>query len=105
MTDPTEPAQISTEALQRWQTLAPDTRLELALTKADLDNLLLGLRNIVIGQNELVTAVSAHIAQDGEQAIESMMSAGDLCRISFDKINTFISAVMAGATPADKGAV
>lgn len=102
MTDPAEPAQITAEALARWQIIPADTRLELSLTKTDLDNLLLGLRNIIIGQNQMVTAFSAHIAQDGDQAIEAMMSAGDLCRISFDKINTFISAVMAGATPAGK---
>lgn len=38
--------QIPPAALERWQTFADDTPLQLTLTKGDLDNLLLALRNL-----------------------------------------------------------
>ncbi len=109
MTDETEGAgaaeptfvqiQISPEALERWKDLAGDVPLKVALAKSEFDHLLLGLRSLVIGQNQLVAALTAHINQDSKTAAESLVAADQLCVGAFNRINAFISAVMETASP------
>ncbi|QRG04507.1 hypothetical protein EZH22_15020 [Xanthobacter dioxanivorans] len=96
--------QISTAALERWQTFADDAPLDVRLTKADLDNLLLALRNLAIGQSELVAALSAHTDQDLGGCVDSMMRASELSRLAFGRINALVAAVMDKAEPAAAGA-
>lgn len=99
MTDPVEAPQIAPAALDRWAAFPPDAPLQLSLTKADLDNLLLGLRTLAIGQGELAAALSAHTSQDLEGCVDGLMQASALARSSFGRINAFISAVMGKAAP------
>lgn len=98
MTDKSE-AQIAPEAIARWSRLPEDVPLRLALTRADLDNLLLGLRTLAIGQSELAAALVAHINQDHGACHEAVLRAGDLSHAAFGRINAFVGAIMAGAAP------
>lgn len=91
--------QISPEALERWRALDGDVPLKVALAKSEFDHLLLGLRSVVIGQSQLVSAVTAHINQDPKAAAEALLTADQLCVAAFNRINAFISAVMETATP------
>lgn len=100
MTDDTEAPQIPPEAIARWTALPEETPLTLALTRGDLDNLLLALRTLAIGQSELVAAIAAHTNQDHGACLDSMMRAGDLSRSAFGRINALVGAIMAGAEPA-----
>ncbi|MFG1350173.1 hypothetical protein [Xanthobacter autotrophicus] len=97
--DTTDTPQIPPAALERWQTFADDTPLQLTLTKGDLDNLLLALRNLAIGQSELVAALAAHTNQDQEAAVDAMVRANEVARAAFGRINALISAVMSRAVP------
>ncbi|MFS8037490.1 hypothetical protein ACI7BZ_11095 [Xanthobacter sp. AM11] len=99
MTGTSDEGGIAQVALERWNTLEEGVPLALALTRADIDNLLLGLRNLAIGQNRLVAALSAHSNQDFNGCMEAMKLSNELTVASFDRINAFITAVMAGATP------
>ncbi|MDI4666213.1 hypothetical protein K9U40_18070 [Xanthobacter autotrophicus] len=92
--------QIPPAALERWQTFADDTPLQLTLTKGDLDNLLLSLRSLAIGQSELVAALAAHTNQDQNASVDAMVRANEVARMAFGRINALISAVMGAATPA-----
>lgn len=98
-----EASQIAPAALERWQTFADDTPLQLTLTKGDLDNLLLALRNLAIGQSEMVAALAAHTNQDQNASVEAMVRANEVARMAFGRINALISAVMGAATPAPGG--
>lgn len=99
MTSHSEPAQLAPEAIARWTGLPEDAPLRLTLTRADLDNLLLGLRTLAIGQSELAAALVAHLNQDPGACHEAVLRAGDLSRAAFGRINGFVGAVMAGAVP------
>lgn len=103
MTDDTAPS-IAPEAIARWTALSEDAPLRLALTRADLDNLLLGLRTLAIGQSELVAAMAAHTNQDHGACVDAMMRAGELSRAAFDRINALVGAVMTGAVIAGASA-
>lgn len=92
-------AQIPPEAIARWNAVDAATPLALTLTKADLDNLLLGLRNVAISQSQIITALSAHTAQEHEQCMDAIMNANTLCMASFNRINALISTVMSTAAP------
>lgn len=107
MTEPSQPApegagtpHLSPAALERWAHLPEDAPLALALTRGDLDNLLLALRNLAIGQNELVVALSAHTQQDMDGCIEALMRANEVSRSAFARITAFIGAVMETSSPA-----
>lgn len=109
MTEPSQPVpegagtpHLSPAALERWASLPEDAPLAFALTRGDLDNLLLALRNLAIGQNELVVALSAHTEQDMDGCVEALMRANEVSRSAFARITGFIGAVMATAAP--KGA-
>lgn len=99
MTDDMEEPQISAAAMERWQGLAEETPLRLTLTRGDLDNLMLALRNMAIGQSELVAALSAHTNQDLNGCVDAMMRAGALSRAAYDRVTALIAAVMASAEP------
>lgn len=99
MTDHSEAAQIAPEAIARWTGLAGDAPLRIALTRTDLDNLLLGLRTLAIGQSELAAALVAHLNQDPGACHEAVMHAGELSRAAFGRINAFAGAIMASAVP------
>lgn len=103
MTDDTAPS-IAPEAIARWTALSEDAPLRLALTRADLDNLLLGLRTLAIGQSELVAAMAAHTNQDHGAYVDAMMRAGELSRAAFDRINALVGSVMTGAVIAGASA-
>lgn len=96
----TNAPQIPPAALERWQTFADDTPLQLTLTRGDLDNLLLALRNLAIGQSELVAALAAHTNQDQEASVDAMVRANEVARMAFGRINGLIGAVMSRAAPA-----
>jgi len=98
-TDPDAQVQIPPEAIARWNAVEGATPLALTLTKDDLDNLLLGLRNIAISQSQIITALSAHTAQEHEQCMDAIMTANTLCMASFNRINALISTVMSTAAP------
>ncbi|MCL8384405.1 MULTISPECIES: hypothetical protein [Xanthobacter] len=99
MTEDSEAAQIAPQAIARWTGLPEDAPLRISLTRADLDNLLLGLRTLAIGQSELAAALVAHINQDPGECHEAVLRAGDLSRAAFGRINGFAGAIMAGAVP------
>ncbi|MFG1320645.1 hypothetical protein [Xanthobacter autotrophicus] len=99
----TDAPQIPPAALERWQTFADDTPLQLTLTKGDLDNLLLALRNLAIGQSELVAALAAHTNQDQEGSVDAMVRANEVARMAFGRINALIGAIMGAAAPAPGG--
>lgn len=99
MTDHSEAAQIAPQAITRWTGLPEDAPLRISLTRADLDNLLLGLRTLAIGQSELAAALVAHINQDPGACHEAVLRAGDLSRAAFSRINGFTGAIMARAVP------
>lgn len=99
MTSHSEPAQLAPEAIARWTGLPEEAPLRFALTRADLDNLLLGLRTLAIGQSELAAALVAHLNQDHGTCHEAVLRAGELSQAAFGRINGFVGAVMAGAVP------
>ena len=99
MTSHSEPAQLAPEAIARWTGLPEEAPLRLALTRADLDNLLLGLRTLAIGQSELAAALVAHLNQDHGACHEAVLLAGELSQAAFGRINGFVGAVMAVAVP------
>lgn len=99
MTSHSEPAQLAPEAIARWTGLPEEAPLRLALTRADLDNLLLGLRTLAIGQSELAAALVAHLNQDHGACHEAVLRAGELSQAAFGRINGFVGAVMAVAVP------
>lgn len=100
MTEDTATPQIPAAALERWQAFAEDAPLALTLTRADLDNLLLALRNLAIGQSEMAAALSAHTSQDPEGCMDAMVRASELSRSAFGRINALIGAVMGKAQAA-----
>ncbi|MCG5235686.1 hypothetical protein [Xanthobacter oligotrophicus] len=95
--------QIPPAAMERWQAFADDTPLQLTLTKGDLDNLLLALRNLAIGQSELVAALAAHTNQDQDGSVDAMVRANEVARMAFGRINALIGAIMGAAVPAPGG--
>lgn len=99
MSDDSNEPQIPQAALDRWGAIADDVPLQLALTRGDMDNLMLALRNLAIGQSQLVAALSAHTNQDLEGCVEAMTRANELCLSSFERINALISAIMQTAAP------
>lgn len=99
-----EAGDISAAALARWDTLRDAGPLDLRLSRDDFDNLLLGLRNMAISQSHLVAALSAHVDQDMARAVDGMMAASTLSAAAFARINRFIAAVMASATPDERQA-
>ena len=99
MTSHSEPAQLAPEAIARWTGLPEEAPLRFALTRADLDNLLLGLRTLAIGQSELAAALVAHLNQDHGACHEAVLRAGELSQAAFGRINGFVGAVMAVAVP------
>lgn len=99
MADETQEPQISQAALERWQSIAQETPVRLSLTRGDLDNLMLALRNMAIGQSELVAALSAHTNQDLNGCVDAMMRASALSRAAFERVTALIAAVMASAEP------
>lgn len=94
------PPSLPPAALERWAQLPQDAPLALALTRGDLDNLLLALRNLAIGQNELVVALAAHTQQDIDGCVEALMRANEVSRSAFARITAFIGAVMETSAPA-----
>lgn len=99
MSDGSGEAQIPQSALERWNALEDAVPLQLSLTRGDLDNLLLALRNMAIGQSQLVAALSAHTNQDMNGCVDAMMRANELSLSSFERINAFIVSIMQTAAP------
>ncbi|MEP9352501.1 hypothetical protein ABLE93_02760 [Xanthobacter sp. KR7-65] len=97
MMNDTAVSPIAPEAIARWTALSEDAPLRLALTRTDLDNLLLALRTLAIGQSELTAAVAAHVNQDHGACVDAMMRASELSHAAFDRINALVGSVMKGA--------
>jgi len=94
-----EQIQVAPEAIARWAELADEAVLNVSLTKADFDHLLLGLRSLSIGQSQLVSAVTGHINQDMDSCARALLAADQLCVASYNRINAFITVVMLSAQP------
>jgi len=94
-----EQIQVAPEAIARWSELDDDAPLNVSLTKADFDHLLLGLRSLSIGQSHLVSAVTGHINQDMEACAQALLAADQLCVASYNRINAFITVLMLSAQP------
>ncbi|MFG1480674.1 hypothetical protein V5F53_18760 [Xanthobacter sp. V4C-4] len=95
--------EVTAEALDRWRALESGVPLKLSLSREDLDHLLLGLRSLAIGQNQLVAALTGHINQDMKASAEALLAADQLCVAAYNRINAFITMVMVSATPETGG--
>lgn len=94
-----EQIEVTPEALERWKALESGVPLKLSLSREDLDHLLLGLRSLAIGQNQLVAALTGHINQDMQASAQALLAADQLCVAAYNRINAFITMVMVSATP------
>lgn len=90
-------------ALERWAKLPADAPIALVLTRGDVDNLLLALRNLAIGQSQLSAALAAHVNQDMEGCVGALMRTHEVALSAFDRVNALAAAVMRTAAPGADG--
>lgn len=97
---PSNPPRIITQAaMDRWDQLPPDKPLQIQLTKADLDNLFLAIRETVIGQSDLASALIHASNQRNAEAQQAMDGCGRHIQAAMTHIDSLIVHAMTTAEP------
>ena len=100
MTDTPAPVPIITkEALARWNNLPPDAPLRVDLTRQELDNLFLAIREIIIGQSDLGAALVQASNQKMEDAQIAFNSHAQHVQAAIGHIDRLIVHAMKTAEP------
>jgi hypothetical protein len=90
---------ITKEAMERWGNLPDDKELRIALTKRDLDNLFLAIRETIIGQSDMGAALVHASNHKTEEAQAAFNSASDHIRNAIQNIDRLIFHAMTTAEP------
>lgn len=96
-----EPSRIDPKALERWSEIPVDAFLNIPMHRGQMDLLFIGLREMIIAQSFILTALSHMSSGDIKAASEDHRSAFMHNDAAFSKLNDFISIVMRTAQKED----
>lgn len=89
-------------ALDAWSKLDADEPVNVAFTRGDLDNLMMGLRQSIVSQMALAEALRAASVNDLDSANESFVRHQLNVRDAYSHFNKFIEHVMTHAQQGER---
>lgn len=94
--------EIPADAIDRWSSLPDDQNLLLPIGRPHLDNLMVGLRQIVTGQIALGQSLDALYTGEKDLAGAMFRKHQELSRYAYSNVSLFITHIMKYATPEQK---
>lgn len=86
--------EIPPELAEKWLKLDPSAPAQITLTRGDLDNLMLGIRQTIVAQSDLGLSLR-HVGQgEFDKASEAYDKFFLSIQNAYDRTNRFITAVM-----------